>query len=364
MKNYFKYILITTIFMFIGFIGVDAESKTCVYNYNGVDSAGSSKATVIIDENANVSATLQMFAGDSYKDKKLNFTTAWKNNMKQQYLDNGNCPNFALIIKPKLFTSYSVSWHIIVSYDRNYLDNIWNSLKNAAVIIPSTEAVSSSDEETQKCRSLLAEYTEEATSQSEFEYTTEGCRDVTTGKKYTAYKECTSLASGMLSVSKGHYLEIQKCVSNGFLPENDSSVQSYYSIYKDAKENLEKFQEEVEDEKDYYIENGRVKNNNRTSTDYSCEDMSNTMQLLKKIYTLLRYLIPIIIIGLSIVDFIKVVANGEDKVFKEVWTKFVKRLIIGIVILIIPMILQFLIHISGVAGMYDLNEDNIFCIFS
>ena len=91
---------------------------------------------------------------------------------------------------------------------------------------------------------------------------------------------------------------------------------------------------------------------------------SETIKLLKQVYRLLRYLIPVLIIGLSIVDFIKVVANGEDKVFKEAWSKFVKRLIIGIVILLVPVLLGFIIKLSGVINAYGIDENNIFCIFS
>lgn len=94
----------------------------------------------------------------------------------------------------------------------------------------------------------------------------------------------------------------------------------------------------------------------------SCDDAGETIKLLKQVYTLLRYLIPVIIIGLGIVDFIKVVATGEDKAFKEVWSKFVKRIIIGIVILILPAILSLIINLSGITDTYGVDPNNIFCI--
>ena len=102
----------------------------------------------------------------------------------------------------------------------------------------------------------------------------------------------------------------------------------------------------------------------KATEDYadSCDDAGETIKLLKQIYNLLRYLIPVLIIGLSIVDFIKVVATGEDKVFKEVWTKFVKRIVIGIVILILPAILSLIINLSGITDTYGIDPNNIFCI--
>lgn len=91
---------------------------------------------------------------------------------------------------------------------------------------------------------------------------------------------------------------------------------------------------------------------------------NNTIKLLRQIYGLIRYLIPVLVIGLSIVDFLKVLLSEEEKVYKEAWSKFVKRLIIGIVILILPIILSFIINLSGVLNNYDIDKNNIFYIFS
>lgn len=94
-----------------------------------------------------------------------------------------------------------------------------------------------------------------------------------------------------------------------------------------------------------------------------CEDLGETGKLIRQIYNLLKYLIPVVVIGLSIVDFLKVVLNGEEKVFKEAWTKFIKRIIIGVIILILPAILSLLINLSGVLDNYGIDKNNIFCIF-
>lgn len=127
----------------------------------------------------------------------------------------------------------------------------------------------------------------------------------------------------------------------------------------DAGESVKKQGEKEQTIGEQYIESDGLANMTLT-----CDDASETIKLLKQVYRLLRYLIPVLIIGLSIVDFIKVVANGEDKVFKEAWSKFVKRLIIGIVILLVPVLLGFIIKLSGVINAYGIDENNIFCIFS
>lgn len=95
-----------------------------------------------------------------------------------------------------------------------------------------------------------------------------------------------------------------------------------------------------------------------------CSDLPKTTALVKQIYGFIKYLIPVLVIGLSIVDFLKVLLNGEEKVYKDAWSKFVKRIIIGIVILLLPILLKVAINISGVLDDYNINNNNIFCILS
>lgn len=95
-----------------------------------------------------------------------------------------------------------------------------------------------------------------------------------------------------------------------------------------------------------------------------CGDLPKTTALVKQIYGLIKYLIPVLVIGLSIVDFLKVLLSGEEKVYKDAWSKFVKRIIIGIVILLLPILLKMVINISGVLDDYNVDGNNIFCILS
>lgn len=131
-----------------------------------------------------------------------------------------------------------------------------------------------------------------------------------------------------------------------------SSVISYYELTNN-------------EEKSYPVANSQNEGDaqDREYID-ACDDAPETITLIKQIYNILRFLIPVIIIGLSIVDFLKVLLNGEEKVYKTAWSKFVKRIIIGIIILILPIILSFIINLSGAIGNYNIDANNIFCIFS
>lgn len=86
---------------------------------------------------------------------------------------------------------------------------------------------------------------------------------------------------------------------------------------------------------------------------------SKTVQLLSWVVRLLRFGIPIIIIVFGIVDFLKILFSGEDKVYKDAFANFVKRLLIGAIIIFIPYVLHFLVRLSGVDKQYEI--DNFFC---
>jgi len=112
------------------------------------------------------------------------------------------------------------------------------------------------------------------------------------------------------------------------------------------------------------VSNDDTSNNDKNYLD-SCDELGETGKLIKQIYNLLKYLVPILVVGLSIIDFLKVLLNGEEKVFNEAWSKFIKRLVVGIAIFIIPFILSLLLNISGILDNYGMDNSmkSIFCIF-
>lgn len=109
---------------------------------------------------------------------------------------------------------------------------------------------------------------------------------------------------------------------------------------------------------------GNFKDDSTIADITTCDDIPATMELIKKVYNFLKYLIPVIIIGLGILDFVKVVLSDDSKVFKDAWSRLLKRIIIGVVILILPAILTLIINMSGVIDNQGLNSNDIFCIFS
>lgn len=72
-----------------------------------------------------------------------------------------------------------------------------------------------------------------------------------------------------------------------------------------------------------------------------------TWNFIQRVYTVIRILVPVLIIVLGIIDFLKVVFTGEDKDLKTSGKRFLKRIIAGIVFLLLPILLQFVMNLAG-----------------
>ena len=72
-----------------------------------------------------------------------------------------------------------------------------------------------------------------------------------------------------------------------------------------------------------------------------------TFGYVKMIYSIIKFLIPAVIILLGMTDFLKVLFSGEDKDMKQAWTSFVKRIIAGIIFILLPILIEFIFKLVG-----------------
>lgn len=79
----------------------------------------------------------------------------------------------------------------------------------------------------------------------------------------------------------------------------------------------------------------------------SCSFSQNLIGFINNILKWVKYLIPAIIIILSILDFIKAIGADKDEEMKKAQQKFMKRLVIAVLIFIIPFILEFVLDKMG-----------------
>lgn len=89
-------------------------------------------------------------------------------------------------------------------------------------------------------------------------------------------------------------------------------------------------------------------------------DDGNTSKFLKKIWGMLRVLVPALVIILSIVDFLKVVFLSEEKVYKDAYNKLLKRIAVGIILFVVPSLVKLVLDL---AGLKEIGLPDIFDIF-
>lgn len=77
------------------------------------------------------------------------------------------------------------------------------------------------------------------------------------------------------------------------------------------------------------------------------EGGEDLLELLKTIVNLIRISIPLLLLALGVVDFSKAVFAGSEEDMKKAQKKFMKRLIIGICIFLVPTVLKVVLNIGN-----------------
>lgn len=141
---------------------------------------------------------------------------------------------------------------------------------------------------------------------------------------------------------------IKEYINKGCLNENDDIVKEYRAGIKETEKFIEQKEDRIEDEKKgetgYDLDSGLVTEN------LKCDNIfSGTFgKYLKQIMDIIKFLVPIVIIGLSIIDFIKAMATQNQDEIKKAANKMLKRCIIGIVIFVLPTVLELLLKQAGI----------------
>lgn len=393
MKKYLKYLCIA-IFLFIGFgiNNVEAKELTCNYNYTDVTASTSyeyyaectfntGKGTYKCSMNyykkgkektkksatiKNYSMAIEDFAFTQGNDEKIKRIKATK-----------KCPDYMV----GLYNGTSVS--LYATSDESIKNKVAEEMYKKNIYYINEELVGSSSDafivalkgshvgiDTSKWETLYQNFAEESKKISDLitDYENNSCTNE--DAFITKYSECKKKIGSLETITDAVKKNLQESIVNDGISENDSRIQDLNSNIKASEQLIEKEKKFLENaDCEIKLQLGLVsfcppKSTDQDKVETTCSDLPATTKLLKQIYGLIKYLIPVLVIGLSIVDFLKVLLSGEEKVYKESWLKFVKRLVIGVVILILPVILSFIINLSGVLESYGVDKNNIFCIFS
>lgn len=92
---------------------------------------------------------------------------------------------------------------------------------------------------------------------------------------------------------------------------------------------------------------------------FAGEEGKKLKKILNLAINIIKILIPIILIGLGIMDFAKAIFSGSEDNMKKVQAKFIKRVIIAVCIFLIPSIITFILEIFNL--VWDKNISTDFC---
>ena len=81
-----------------------------------------------------------------------------------------------------------------------------------------------------------------------------------------------------------------------------------------------------------------------TNETLECSAWQNVQKDFQYIFDFCKIVIPLLIIGLSVFDFIKAVAGKDAKDLKKAGTRLMKRLALAIVFFFLPILLEFLLN--------------------
>jgi len=79
----------------------------------------------------------------------------------------------------------------------------------------------------------------------------------------------------------------------------------------------------------------------------SCSSFGDFKTDLQNLFNLLKIVVPLLVIGLSIYDFIKAVTAKDDKDLKQAFQRLIKRCIYAIILFFLPMLLNLLLDFIG-----------------
>lgn len=162
------------------------------------------------------------------------------------------------------------------------------------------------------------------------------------------YKECTSSLCKSNAVSKMQQQETDLNARCSYVLKN----YEYSDTQKDCINqclNLDVTLNDLKEGTDLY--NYRV-----IDTDPNACNFSNRLVAwIMKVIEWIRYVIPILLIVLSITEFIRAITSDNEDEIKKVGTRFAKRLIVAVLIFIMPIMLEFLF------GIFNIPVNN-FCL--
>ena len=140
------------------------------------------------------------------------------------------------------------------------------------------------------------------------------------------------------------------------------SSEDNFVEYTQKKDELITFCQNIISNSDYELNNNKVNNcyssclkinndiagiENLNGGEKTCGFSKRLIIWVGNIIRWIKYIIPVIVIVLGIIDFIKAIASSNDDEMKKAQGRFIKRLVAAALIFIIPFIIEFILDKTG-----------------
>lgn len=361
-----KIFLICFSFFLLFFLGEHVEAKnlenTCVYK------GSYSYMNGFVEEQADLEITCNMYDNVSYKCSSnikgygpkienwgktigdIDFSDS--STAKEYYDKNHTClPYMVFIDKAGGINSVRYAMYgaedltRAEKIDSNFPNNIWPG----KVIMPLEGTQTSKKDEIKsqitKFNNLPDYYSSLSNClQVRGKYT---LRPSLTGSKST----CVSTINEISSDIKKWNALIQEMIDSGELSENDQIVKNYYEAVYNVKDQFsDGMIDEIIQEPGKIIDVEDPGVSGLPVGEINCDNIFGTTfgRILKQILSFVRFAVPIIILGFSVIDFIKASAMQAQEEIKKSAAKFAKRMIIGVVIFLLPTIIDVILDLAGI----------------
>ena len=329
--------------MFIGFInGVGA--KECSYYMN--DQLGGNNLNVVVNiDNNSAKAVIKTYKKNSGMSNNENVQN-WSD-IKSTYASTSECPSHIMVSK-------NPGYNVYLAYSEDELNSI-ASKKRLAI---GTDAIVTTSKDNNRNDSNLNEtYYKKVEDHTSYiknvadSYDLSKCID--SEKVINRIEKCKTIYDSLNNYINSSKDEINGWIESGYIDANDSRVVNYFSTLSSVNSKWQKVKAEL-DKEDRKIkeELGLIDSKNNPSDGGSTftSTTGKTACFFSKIYNLLKILVPLLVIVLSIVDFLRVLFLSDDKNYKEAYSKLIKRVIIGIVIFLVPVLISLVINLAGMGN--------------
>lgn len=93
-------------------------------------------------------------------------------------------------------------------------------------------------------------------------------------------------------------------------------------------------------------EGGHILSGGEADTDIMCKGEFGAF--LKQLFALIKFAVPVLVLGLSVADYVKAMLNQSQEEIKKASSRLVKRLIIGAVIFVLPTLIDYILKLAGI----------------